>query len=269
MDIQLWRRIFEPYALAVDELEVKFNHVIDEYHDAGEYCPIEQVKGRVKSLASVLEKAQRKKIPIEMIEEGISDIAGIRIICQLVEDIYKVAELIRARKDNKILAEKDYIRVEKDSGYRSFHMDTEYCVETRYGTKKLSVEIQIRTLAMNFWATVEHSFQYKYKGNIPDHLKARLHASAQAIKVLDQEMSSVRSEIIDAQNSYQANALIVADSLNTIQSLYKVANKREIMKVQDEFFSIYEIADVDELVRFKNELDILAEGYMAQAVNRG
>ena len=102
MEIQLWREILDPYVLAVDELVVKFNHIISEYRNAGEYSPIEQVNGRVKKISSILEKAQKKKIPLENMEEQIEDIAGIRIICQFVEDIYKVVELIKLRDDMEI-----------------------------------------------------------------------------------------------------------------------------------------------------------------------
>ena len=157
MQIQLWREILEPYTLAVEELKVKFKHMIGEYRRAGEYSPIEQVTGRVKTVSSILEKTQKKGILLDDIEREIEDIAGVRIICQFVEDIYKVAELIKNRRDMKIKSEKDYILHQKDSGYRSYHMIVWYSVETVKGPKTIPVEIQIRTLAMDFWATVEHS----------------------------------------------------------------------------------------------------------------
>lgn len=141
-----------------------------------------------------------------------------------------------------------------------------YTVDTLDGPKRLQVEIQIRTMAMNFWATVEHSLQYKYKRNIPDHIRERLLNAADAIIVLDNEMSSVRSEIMDAQISFQIQANIVADILNNIQNLYKVANKREILKIQDEFYRIYAMNDIDQLERFDKQLDMIAEGYRAQTL---
>ena len=160
MEIRLWREILDPYALAVDELVVKFNHIIEEYRNVGEYSPIELVTGRVKTISSILENHKRN-ISLDDIEEEIDDIAGIRIICQFVEDIYKVVDIIRQRSDMIIKAEQDYIEKGKDSGYRSYHMNVYYDVETLKGTKRIQVEIQIRTLAMNFWATIEHSLQYK------------------------------------------------------------------------------------------------------------
>jgi putative GTP pyrophosphokinase len=266
MEIQLWREILDPYFLAVDELVVKFNHIIEEYRKMGDYSPIEQVNGRVKTISSILEKAQKKQIPLEDIEEKVEDIAGIRIICQFVEDIQKVVEIIKKRTDMRIKSEKDYITTMKPSGYRSFHLIIYYNVQTLQGTKELQAEIQIRTLAMNFWSTIEHSLQYKYKQNMPEHIRERLTKAADAVINLDQEMSSVRDEIMDAQNSFKIKANMVADILNNIQNLYKVANKREVVKIQDEFFQIYESGDLEQLERFNKELDIISEGYRAQSL---
>lgn len=264
MEIQLWKDILNPYELAVNELLVKFNHLIKEHRERGIYSPIEQVNGRVKSISSILDKAQKKKIEIEHIEEEMDDIAGIRIICQFVEDIQKVVGIIRNRTDMRVLSEKDYINHMKSSGYRSYHMIVSYSVETLAGTRHIKVEIQIRTLAMNFWSTIEHSLQYKYKKHMPDHIREKLSRAADAIIVLDNEMSSVRSEIMDAQNSFQIQANLVRDILNNIQNLYHVANQREIAKIQDEFYRIYEANDIEQLKRFHRELDIIAEGYRAQ-----
>ncbi len=266
MEIQLWREILEPYALAVDELTVKFEHVIKAHKKSGLYSPIEQVTGRVKTISSILEKAQKRKIPLDDIEERIDDIAGIRIICQFVDDIYKVADLIRNRSDMTVVEELDYVKDTKKSGYRSYHMVIKYHVETLNGPKEISAEIQIRTLAMNFWATIEHSLQYKYKQNMPENLRKRLLKAADAILVLDNEMSQVRGEIMDAQNSFNSKASIVADILTNIQNLYKVANKREVVKIQDEFFKIYQSEDLEHLERFCRELDIISEGYRAQSL---
>ena len=253
MEIQLWRELLEPYQLAVDELMVKFTYLIKAHRNAGMYSPIEEVNGRVKRISSILEKMQKKKIQFEDIETKIEDIAGIRIICQFVEDIEKVVELIKKRSDMEIKSEKDYITNTKPSGYRSYHLIVYYNVQTMKGNKRISVEIQIRTLAMNFWATIEHSLQYKYRQNMPANIRERLSGAAAA-------------EIMDAQNSFQIKAHIVAEILNTIQNLYKAANKREIVKIQDEFYKIYKFGSVEELERFSMELDIIAEGYRAQGL---
>lgn len=266
MEIQLWREILDPYVLAVDELVVKFNHIIDEYRKMGDYSPIEQVNGRVKTISSILEKSQKKNIALDNIEEEIEDIAGIRIICQFVEDINKVVEIIKKRTDMTIKSEKDYITNMKSSGYRSYHLIVYYNVQTLTGTKQIQAEIQIRTLAMNFWATIEHSLQYKYKHNMPEHIRSRLSGAADAIIALDAEMSQIRGEIMDAQNSFKIKANTVSDILTNIQNLYKVANKREVIKIQDEFYKIYETGDLKQLERFSKELDVISEGYRAQSL---
>ncbi|MBQ8305645.1 MAG: GTP pyrophosphokinase family protein [Blautia sp.] len=266
MEIQLWRNMLCPYELAVQELIVKFEHLIEEHRQKDLYSPIESVTGRVKSVSSILEKMQRKHIPIERMEEEVEDIAGVRIICQFEEDIGKVAALIKKRSDMTVKSEKDYLRHIKQSGYRSYHLIIYYTVETTDGPKKLQAEIQIRTMAMNFWATVEHSLQYKYKGDMPAHVADRLIRSADAIIALDREMSLVRSEIIDAQNSSTLQSNIVRDILLCIENLYKISNKREVMKIQDEFLRVFKTKDLRQLERFHRQLDIIAEGYRAQAI---
>ena len=266
MDIQLWRSILCPYEQAVKELTVKFEHIITEHKQNDLYSPIEQVKGRVKSISSILEKMQRKRIPIERMEDEVEDIAGIRIICQFEEDIDTVASIIQKRKDMEIKSEKNYLKHIKESGYRSYHLIIYYTVETYEGPRRIQAELQIRTMAMDFWATIEHSLQYKYKGDMPPHVTERLIKAADAINLLDREMSSVRSEIMDAQNSSQMQSNIIKDILSNIENLYKIANKREVMKIQDEFLRVYNTKDLQRLQRFHRQLDIIAEGYRAQVV---
>ena len=250
MEIQLWRSILCPYELAVRELMVKFEHIIDEHKQNDLYSPIEQVSGRVKSLPSILEKMQRK-----------------RIICQFEEDIDTVAAIIRDRSDMVIKSEKNYLKHIKQSGYRSYHLIIYYTVDTISGPKRLQAEIQIRTMAMNFWATIEHSLQYKYKGEMPLHVAERLSNAADAIIALDHEMSSVRNEIMDAQNSSQMQSNLVKDILLSIENLYKISNKREVEKIQDEFLRVFRTKDLQQLARFHRQLDIIAEGYRAQSVS--
>ena len=266
MEIQLWRSILCPYELAVRELIVKFEHIISEHRENDLYSPIEQVSGRVKSVSSILEKMQRKHIPMERMEEEVEDIAGIRIICQFEEEIETVASLIHNRSDMTSKSEKNYLKHVKQSGYRSLHLIIYYTVETLNGPRKLQAEIQIRTMAMDFWATIEHSLQYKYKGDMPPHVAERLTNAADAIILLDQEMSSVRDEIMDAQNSSQMQSNLVKDILNNIENLYRVSSEREITKIQTEFLRVFHTKDLKQLERFHRQLDIIAEGYRAQAV---
>lgn len=266
METKIWREMLIPYHAAVDEMCVKFEHIISEYKSMGEYSPILSVNGRVKKISSILEKAQKKKIKLEDIENSILDIAGIRIICQFVEDIQAVVDIIRNRTDMEIVEERDYITNSKPSGYRSYHLIINYEVHMVSGPKTVRAEIQIRTLAMNFWGTIEHSLQYKYRSQMPEHVAERLHAAAEAIIMLDKEMSLVRGEIMNAQNYMYQTDRVITEILTNIQNLYGVANKREIDKIQDEFYRLYELSDLDMLERFRDELDVIAEGYRAQSI---
>ncbi|MDO4522631.1 MAG: GTP pyrophosphokinase family protein [Eubacteriales bacterium] len=266
MEIHSWRDMLDPYDLAVRELITKFEHLQYEHKVRGIYCPIERVTGRVKSISSILDKMQKKHVEISEIETRFEDLAGVRIICQFVEDIPKVVHMIHERTDMHVKYEKDYIEHMKSSGYRSYHVIVDYEVQTMMGPKKIQAEIQIRTMGMNFWSTIEHSLQYKYKQNIPPHIREKLMKCAEAIVHLDSEMSSVREEIMDAQNSMRTQEHLVAQILLQIQNLYSMANKREIAKIQDEFYEIYRENDMEKLEHFHRQLDIIAEGYQAQSL---
>ncbi len=188
-----------PYNQAVDELKVKLRGMRAQYEYGSMHSPIEFVTGRVKPIKSILSKAKKKQTPHNHLEYEIQDIAGLRVVCQFVDDIYTVVDMLRRRKDFEIIEEKDYITKKKDSGYRSFHVIIEYPVETIHGEKMLLAEIQIRTLAMNFWATNEHSLNYKYSGQIPIDVQSRLKRASEAAFQLDEEMSKIRNEIQEAQ----------------------------------------------------------------------
>jgi len=264
MDIQLWRKKLLPYQLAVEELTVKFNFLIKQKRDLGQYSPIEKVSGRVKKLSSIIDKMQKKGITFDEIDTYVEDIAGMRLLCQFVEDVDEVVDLIKQRTDMKVLVEKDYINNQKESGYRSYHMIVLYNVITMEGPMDIKVELQIRTLAMDFWSTCEHSLQYKYKRNIPIEIKERLRNAADAILALDTVMSSIRNEIKTSQSDFGMRAAMVEEILNNIQNMFGVANEREIEKIQREFYKIYETNDLERLKTFRRELDILAESYKVQ-----
>nr|WP_221452190.1 GTP pyrophosphokinase family protein [Bacillus benzoevorans] len=188
-----------PYKQAVEELKVKLKGMRSQFDLQGNYSPIEFVTGRVKPIASILDKANQKGIPLDRLELEMQDIAGLRMMCQFVDDISRVVELIRKRNDFEIVEERNYITHKKASGYRSYHVVIRYPVQTIQGEKKILVEIQIRTLAMNFWATIEHSLNYKYKGQFPEDIRMRLQRAAEAAFRLDEEMSLIRGEIQEAQ----------------------------------------------------------------------
>lgn len=205
MDGRDWNLFLLPYEQAVEELKVKFRTLRSELKTRQSYAPIEFVTGRVKRISSILEKAKRLNVPMDRLEEGIEDIAGIRIMCQFVDDIYRVVDLIHQRDDMEVIEERDYIQNAKPSGYRSYHMVVAYTVYMPEGSKRLLAEIQIRTLAMNFWATVEHTLNYKYQGVYPEDISERLKRTAEAAYQLDEEMSSIRNEVKEAQKLFTKN----------------------------------------------------------------
>ena len=202
-----WKQFLEPYKQAVAELKVKLKGLRAQYELEDVHKPVEFVTGRVKPLASIYDKTLEKGIPFEPSAElaaELPDIAGVRIMCQFVDDIGQVVETLRQRKDIEVVEERDYISKNKPSGYRSYHMIINYPVQTIHGEKSILAEIQIRTLAMNFWASIEHSLNYKYKGELPDVIRHRLERAAEAAFQLDEEMSLIRNEIQDAQQYFSA-----------------------------------------------------------------
>ncbi|MFD1776288.1 GTP pyrophosphokinase [Paenibacillus rhizophilus] len=245
MDGRDWGTFLLPYEQTVEELKVKFKTMRAELKKREEYTPIEFVTGRVKRLSSILEKAKRLNVRMEDLEQGIEDIAGIRIMCQFVEDIRRVAEFVRARKDLEVVYEKDYITNYKESGYRSFHMIIRYPVQTALGQKIVLAEIQIRTLAMNFWATIEHSLNYKYRESLPDEMRLRLKTAAEAASILDAEMSSIREEILDAQKTFEENSNTTTQVLHAIHQLYFYHLVNEAIRSQEEFNEIWQRQDME------------------------
>ncbi|PGZ96508.1 GTP pyrophosphokinase [Bacillus pseudomycoides] len=197
-----WEEFLAPYHQAVGELKVKLKGMRSQFEMFAEHSPIEFVTGRVKSVASIIDKAEKRNIPLNRLQEEMQDIAGLRMMCQFVDDIKPVVDFLRKRNDFEIVEERDYVTQKKESGYRSYHVVISYPVQTIRGEKKVLVEIQIRTLAMNFWATIEHSLNYKYRGRFPEDIKVRLQRAAEAAYLLDEEMSSIRLEIKEAQKIF-------------------------------------------------------------------
>lgn len=168
-----WDQFLTPYKQAVDELKVKLKGMRKQYEVGEQASPIEFVTGRVKPIASIIDKANKRQIPFDRLREEMYDIAGLRMMCQFVEDIDVVVNILRQRKDFKVIEERDYIRNTKESG-----------------------------LAMNFWATIEHTLRYKYDGAYPDEIQHRLERAAEAAYLLDEEMSEIKDEIQEAQKYY-------------------------------------------------------------------
>lgn len=261
--IREWKQVLIPYEQAVEELKIKFKFMRKQYRDVSEYSPIEFVTGRVKKISSILEKSKRRNIPEDKIEELMEDIVGIRIMCQFRDDIYKVVELIRDRdgKDLEIVYEKDYISYPKPSGYKSYHVIISYPVQTALGEKAILAEIQIRTLAMNFWATIEHSLNYKYKDNIPENVKNRLRKSAEAASSLDREMCEIRNEIINAQLMFEEKSNVVFDITNNIQLLHIAGEEKKAYEFQERFDQIWEMSSIDDLQKLLADIKAVMPRY--------
>jgi putative GTP pyrophosphokinase len=264
MEIQDWRTFLVPYNQAVAELLVKFRNIQYEYKNLGTYSPVEQVTGRVKTISSILQKMAKNNIAFEDLEERMSDIAGIRIICQFVEDIDIVVKLIRERKDMEITEETNYISHKKASGYRSYHIIINYPVYTALGTKNVRAEIQIRTLGMNFWSIIEHSLSYKYRGQLPPGVSERLTNAAEAAFNMDQEMSAIRSEILNAQGTFEHQAKVVSDAMNNIQSIYQQSEKIAMREAQETLLELVKENKMDEIRDFSHQLDAIAAHHKIQ-----
>ncbi len=201
--IRDWDLFLYPYKLALDELKVKLKAQRSMYRLKGQASPIEFVTGRLKPVESIILKSKTRDIPLENIEDEMEDIAGLRIMCPFVEDVFEVVEMMRNRDDIEVINEKDYISHTKESGYRSYHLVCRYPVHIIDQKYNLLVEIQVRTLAMNFWASIEHSLNYKYTGDYPKELKLRLQQTAKSVYQLDEEMSDIRSEIMKISENHQ------------------------------------------------------------------
>ena len=269
MKTQNWQTLLIPYQQAVDELLLKINHLRQQSMQLGENSPIETVTGRVKSISSILEKINKYDYDIGEVEDKIRDIAGIRIICQFIEDIYEVSNMFfdRDGKDLKVVQIKNYLRGEdhsffqsgqghpKESGYQSYHMIISYPVISSLGYREVFVEIQIRTLAMNFWSVIEHSLNYKYKGRVPRVIRERLTNTAGTVNRLDNEMAVIRDEILSAQKLFKMKSGTVNDILDNILNLRKLKQETLADAYEQEFQVISAKEDLIQLILLKKELE--------------
>ncbi|WP_312650812.1 GTP pyrophosphokinase family protein [Proteiniclasticum sp.] len=242
-----WKTFMIPYEQAVEELKVKLRAIRTEYRRKNDYSPIEFITGRVKEISSMLEKANKFEIPHDRLALELEDIAGIRIMCQFVDDIETVVNILRRRNDMKILYEKDYITNVKASGYRSYHMIIQYPVNMAGGVVDTIAEIQIRTLAMNFWAVTEHSLNYKYKQSIPPHIKSKLKEAAESAYQLDETMLEIKDEIKDAQKLFEVKSALVSAIMNDILYLMSLGKMQEASRFQSQLNKLIEYGDVSDL----------------------
>ncbi len=268
MELINWEEKLLPYRQAVDELVVKINNMKSEYKVLKLVPPFEEVHGRVKSVASILDKANKRGIEPTKIFDQLEDIAGIRIICRFVEDIERVVNIIRFREglDLKVIQEEDYISNTKASGYRSYHMTIKYKMVTIDGPKEVLCEIQIRTMAMNFWASIEHSLRYKYSGNLPEELKERLRNCADAAFQLDTEMATIRDDIMEAKLISETKNNLVDEIVKNLHNLHYVAKMEQVTGFNRKFLEIYENGSLEDLRDFSNKLQTMARLYKVEYV---
>ncbi|MBR3606565.1 MAG: GTP pyrophosphokinase family protein [Lachnospiraceae bacterium] len=195
-----WTEVILIYNSALKQIGTKLEILNDEFQHVHSYNPIEHIKSRIKSSESIVKKLKKYgyESTIENMVEYVNDIAGIRVICSFTSDIYKIASMIRNQNDLKILTIKDYIKNPKPSGYKSYHMLVAVPIYLSDRIVHAKVEIQIRTVAMDFWATLEHKINYKFEGNVPQSIKDELVESSHLISDLDAKMLSLNEQIQDS-----------------------------------------------------------------------
>lgn len=196
-DVDSWKTIMFLYNAALKEVETKLEILNDEFQHVHQYNPIEHIKTRIKTPESIVKKLKRNgfETSIENMVKNINDIAGVRLICSFTSDIYRLAEMIGNQSDLKVLSIKDYIKNPKDSGYKSFHMLVAVPVFLSDSVVETKVEIQIRTIAMDFWASLEHKIYYKFEGNAPEYISQDLKECADMVSALDDRMLTLNESI--------------------------------------------------------------------------
>ena len=196
--VDSWQEVTLVYNAALKQINTKLEILNDEFQHVHRYNPIEHIKSRMKTSESIVKKLKRYgyESTIENMVKYINDIAGIRVICSFTSDIYRIADMIRNQNDIKVISVKDYMKHPKASGYKSFHMLVTVPVFLSDRIVEVKVEIQIRTVAMDFWASLEHKINYKFEGNAPQHIKTELVECARMVSDLDARMLSLNEEIL-------------------------------------------------------------------------
>lgn len=190
-------RFMLAYKFGLDELGTKIKILEQEFQLIHEYNPIEHITTRLKSPESIIRKAHRKNLELTLpaIKENMQDIAGIRINCSFNTDIYRLSEMIQNQKDIEVVDCKDYIKNPKPNGYRSLHLILKIPVFMSDRVERVFVEVQIRTIAMDFWASLEHKIFYKYNKSVPERITSELKEAADSANELDRKMESLHKEI--------------------------------------------------------------------------
>lgn len=190
-------RFMFSYKFGMEEIATKVGILQQEFQHLQQYNPIEHVASRLKTPESVLDKIQRKKCEprFEVIREKITDIAGVRVTCSFTSDVYLVSEALTRQDDITVLLVKDYVREPKPNGYRSLHLIVEVPVFLSTGSVAVPVEVQLRTVAMDFWASLEHKIYYKFDGEVPADISRSLEEAAVTAARLDTEMERLHRDV--------------------------------------------------------------------------
>ena len=196
-DIDNWKEVMLIYNSALKQISTKLEILNDEFQHVHRYNPIEHIKSRVKTSESIVKKLKKHgyESTIQNMVEHVNDIAGIRVICSFTSDIYRIAEMISNQSDIKVISVKDYFVNPKPSGYKSYHMLVTVPVYLSDRIVDTKVEIQIRTVSMDFWASLEHKINYKFEGNAPAYIKNELIECSKMASELDRRMLSLNEEI--------------------------------------------------------------------------
>lgn len=196
-DVDSWKTVIFLYNAALKEVGTKLEILNDEFQHVHRYNPIEHIKTRIKTAESIVKKLKRNghETSIENMVRYVNDIAGVRLICSFTSDIYRLAEMIGNQSDLKVLSVKDYIKNPKESGYKSYHMLVAVPIYLSDSVVDTKVEIQIRTIAMDFWASLEHKIYYKFEGNAPEYISRDLKECAEMVSALDERMLSLNEAI--------------------------------------------------------------------------
>lgn len=185
------------YESGIREIKTKLDILSDESRISGKPSPIDAIKSRIKSPRSIIGKLKRRGFPITLqsMIDNLNDIGGIRVICPFIEDIYTVADMLMRQDDLTLIEKKDYIANPKPNGYRSLHLILEVPIFLAERTQPVRIELQIRTMAMDFWASLEHQLRYKSDVEIPEHVFDDLKKCADVIAETDQEMQRIAKEL--------------------------------------------------------------------------
>ena len=204
-DVDSWKTMMFIYNSALKEVGTKLDILNDEFLHVHQYNPIEYIKSRIKTPESIVQKLKRNgyESTIQNMVEHINDIAGIRIVCSFTSDIYRMAEMIGRQNDLTVVSVKDYIKHPKESGYKSYHMLVTVPIFLSDRVVDTKVEIQIRTMAMDFWASLEHKIYYKFEGNAPEYISRDLRECSGIVSMLDDKMLSLNEALIKAKEEQE------------------------------------------------------------------